>query len=77
MEDDEEEASFDTVQAHKWYCYWIDPEHNEKQQVGWRILYKSLTSKSSGQGNQSQAVSDQQDERMEVSDFILWSFVSD
>ncbi|KAG0293304.1 hypothetical protein BGZ96_003023 [Linnemannia gamsii] len=78
MDDDEEEASFDTIQAHKWYCYWVDPEHNEKQQVGWRIFFKSLTSGSGGQVNQSQAQSDQQDaslssvasERMEPSEAV-------
>lgn len=77
MEDDEE-ASFDTIQAHKWYCYWVDPEHNEMQEVGWRIFYKSLTSGSGGQVNQSQPQSDQQDaslssavsERMEVCDYF-------
>ncbi|KAF8932711.1 hypothetical protein BGZ47_011237 [Haplosporangium gracile] len=60
-EEDNEEVSFDTIQAHKWYCYWVDPEHNEKQQVGWRIFYKSLTSGSSSEVSQSQSQSDQQD----------------
>ncbi|KAK5797081.1 C3HC zinc finger-like-domain-containing protein [Linnemannia elongata] len=59
--DDDEETSFDTVQAHKWYCYWVDPEHNEKQQVGWRIFYRSLISGSSGQVSQSQTHSGQQE----------------
>ena len=61
MDDDGEEASFDTIQAHKWYCYWVDPEHNEKQQIGWRIFYKSLISGSSGQIGQSQTHSGQQE----------------
>ncbi|KAG9062322.1 hypothetical protein KI688_005236 [Linnemannia hyalina] len=61
MDDDGEEASFDTIQAHKWYCYWVDPEHNEKQQVGWRIFYKSLISGSGGQVSQSQTHSGQQE----------------
>ncbi|KAK3818209.1 MAG: C3HC zinc finger-like-domain-containing protein [Linnemannia elongata] len=61
MDDDGEEASFDTIQAHKWYCYWVDPEHNERRQVGWRIFYKSLISGSSGQASQSQTQSDQQE----------------
>ncbi|KAG0050131.1 hypothetical protein BGZ90_007141, partial [Linnemannia elongata] len=59
--DDDEETSFDTIQAHKWYCYWVDPEHNEKQQVGWRIFYRSLISGSSGQVSQSQTHSGQQE----------------
>ncbi|KAF9150391.1 hypothetical protein BG015_007810 [Linnemannia schmuckeri] len=59
-EEDEEEASFDTIQAHKWYCYWVDPEHNEKRQAGWRIFYKLLTSGSSSEVSQSQIQSDQQ-----------------
>ncbi|KAF9123119.1 hypothetical protein BGW39_009245 [Mortierella sp. 14UC] len=48
-EEEEEEASFDTVQAHKWYCYWVDPEHSERQQAGWRIFFELLTSGSGGQ----------------------------
>ncbi|KAF9107262.1 hypothetical protein BGX29_006781 [Mortierella sp. GBA35] len=54
-EEAEDEASFDTIQAHKWYCYWVDPEHNEKQQVGWKILYSLLASESSGQVSRSRA----------------------
>ncbi|KAF9144884.1 hypothetical protein BGX30_011104 [Mortierella sp. GBA39] len=61
MDDDGEEASFDTVQAHKWYCYWVDPEHNEKKQVGWRIFYRSLISGSGGQVSQSQTHSGQEE----------------
>ncbi|KAG0375299.1 hypothetical protein BGX24_009293 [Mortierella sp. AD032] len=59
-EGEEEEASFDTIQAHKWYCYWVDPEHNEKRQAGWRIFYKLLTS-GSGQLSQDQGQSSQPD----------------
>ncbi|KAF9541532.1 hypothetical protein EC957_002968 [Mortierella hygrophila] len=60
-DDDGEEASFDTIQAHKWYCYWVDPEHNEKQQAGWRIFYRSLISGSGGQVSQGQTHSGQQE----------------
>ncbi|KAF9901858.1 hypothetical protein EC991_005616 [Linnemannia zychae] len=59
--EEEEEASFDTIQAHKWYCYWVDPEYSEKQQAGWRIFFELLTS-GSGQFCQDQEQSGEQNE---------------
>ncbi|KAG0281253.1 hypothetical protein BGZ95_005623 [Linnemannia exigua] len=60
-DEEEEEASFDAIQAHKWYCYWVDPEHNERRQAGWRIFHKLLTSGSSGQLSQDQVQNSQLD----------------
>ncbi|KAF9954322.1 hypothetical protein BGZ65_004123, partial [Modicella reniformis] len=42
--DGDDDTAFDVVQSHKWYCYWVDPEHDPNQKEGWRILYEDLTS---------------------------------
>jgi hypothetical protein len=54
VEEEQDEGFFDTIQAHKWYCYWIDPEYSERQQAGWRIYFQLLTSRSGSQLSQDQ-----------------------
>ncbi|GJJ67956.1 hypothetical protein EMPS_00302 [Entomortierella parvispora] len=54
----EGETGFDVAQAHKWYCYWVDPEHDRKGgREGWKIFLELVTSTSSkpavGDGNAS------------------------
>ncbi|KAG0057839.1 hypothetical protein BGZ83_000026 [Gryganskiella cystojenkinii] len=48
-------SGFDVVQAHKWYCYWVDPEHDRASgRQGWRIfldlvLFQSRSAAKSGE----------------------------
>jgi len=33
------ETGFDVAHAHKWYCYWVDPEHDRRgSREGWKIF---------------------------------------
>ncbi|KAG0028426.1 hypothetical protein BGZ82_008434 [Podila clonocystis] len=38
------DSGFDAVHSHKWYCYWVDPEHNKKEE-GWKALVQLLMPK--------------------------------
>ncbi|KAF9582604.1 hypothetical protein BGW38_010986 [Lunasporangiospora selenospora] len=49
--DIEEETGFNVEEAHKWYCYWVNPEYDaesvsDHKRAGWRILFELLLSSS-------------------------------
>ncbi|KAF9324340.1 hypothetical protein BG006_000641, partial [Podila minutissima] len=40
------DTGFDAVHSHKWYCYWVDPEHNlPRKEEGWKALVQLLMPK--------------------------------
>ncbi|KAF9309109.1 hypothetical protein BG003_010206 [Podila horticola] len=42
----QKDFGFDAVHSHKWYCYWVDPEHNlPKKEEGWKALVQLLMPK--------------------------------
>ncbi|KAF9210052.1 hypothetical protein BGZ59_009848 [Podila verticillata] len=42
----QKDSGFDAVHSHKWYCYWVDPEHNlPKKEEGWKALVQLLMPK--------------------------------
>ncbi|KAF9364255.1 hypothetical protein BGX34_002078 [Mortierella sp. NVP85] len=41
--DRDDDTGFDVVESHRWYCYWVDPEHDPARKEGWRILYENAT----------------------------------
>jgi len=45
--EEEGPTGFDVVQAHKWYCYWVDPEHDRTGgRQGWKIFLDLVLSQS-------------------------------
>lgn len=45
--EEEGAAGFNVVQAHKWYCYWVDAEYDRANgQQGWRIFLDLVLSQS-------------------------------
>ncbi|KAF8933014.1 hypothetical protein BGZ58_006647, partial [Dissophora ornata] len=50
---EDEDAAFDVIQSHRWYCYWVDPEYDLNRKEGWRILFDRLTSASTAKSTGS------------------------
>lgn len=43
----DDQIGFNVIQAHKWYCYWVDSEHDRRShREGWRIFFDLIMSAS-------------------------------
>ncbi|KAI1321573.1 hypothetical protein EDD11_003053 [Mortierella claussenii] len=70
-----DDTTFDAAQSHRWYCYWVDPEHDPHQKEGWKILYERLVTfracETNGADSSSQTIAGQTTTRISPDEALI------